>query len=343
MLEELTAFQKRISKLNMKKIRVPDEVFYLYLNMISAIMQQGSTDQMKVCEGNCDHVRKRLAKMNVKDAQSLDRCIHYNYQCGVQYQQFLTFWDGHPCFDIEKQNERVRVFIQRCEAYAKQFYPLTKQFGFYAWDISEAIFLIRCAYTCEYITKHEAGERIRNFVDSARRHFSDFNDYALSYLCGCMYYMMRETNDERLAKKLTKTALRICEYLFFEQDRMWAQTSWLLLSDYFKSLEKIVDKKLKQGNVGCIVSNRISIDDCEIKYFYREKAVNGFYDSGWRFLTGDESEAYLSDAKNVQIFALNTVANVCEKVIPYLDQPIGSAYVLGDDGMFHQLSKEKKQ
>ena len=68
------------------------------------------------------------------------------------------------------------------------------------------------------------------------------------------------------------------------------------------------------GNAGCIVSNRISVDDMPTTYFYREKALNAFPDSGWRFLAGDESEAYLQDAKNAHVFALNTIANVCPEI-----------------------------
>lgn len=341
MLKKLTAFQKRTQKLHLKKERIPNDVFYLYLNMISSIMYQGLTDQMKVCVGDPKKIKDRLTRMNVKDAQSLDGCLHYNYQCGEQYQQFLTFWDGKPCFDIEKQSDRVKTFIRHCEAYAKQFYPLTKRFGFYAWDISEAVFLIRCAYTCEYLSESKAQQRIQYYVDLARRYFTDFNDYAISYLCGCMYYMMRESGNEALAEKLTNTALTVCHYLFFEKDRIWAKTSWLILSDYFKSLKIVEDRGLKQGNAGCIVSNRISVDECSIKYFYREKAISRFPDSGWRFLAGDESEAYLSDAKNAHVFALNTIANVCPDIIPFLDQPVGSAYLLGEDGSYHLLpSKE---
>ncbi len=342
MLKEITKFQKKIQALHLKKERVSDQDFYLYLSIISSVMHQGFSDQLRVCEGDNEKIKRKLAQMNVKDVQSLDGCIHYNYQCGDQYQQFLTFWDGTPCFNIETQKDHVKQYIKRCEAYAKQFCPLTKRFGFYAWDVSEAIFLIRSAYTCGFITVQEAQERIQKQVDTARRYFNDFNEYAISYVCGCMYYMKRESGNELSAKKLAQAALKICDSLFFDNDRIWAKTSWLILSDYFQRLDKVEDKGLTQGNAGCIVSNRISVDDMPTTYFYREKALNAFPDSGWRFLAGDESEAYLQDAKNAHVFALNTIANVCPEIIPFLDQPTGSAYVLGEDGAFRSLTSEEE-
>lgn len=339
MIDTIIDFQKELRQSPMpKKERIPNELFYLYLNMIPSIMNHSLTDQLKVCKGSDKAVKQRLMKMNIKDRTSLDACIRYNYQCGVQYQQFLTFWDGNPCFDIEKQTEKVKAYIRFCEAYAKQFYPLVKRFGFYAWDISESIHCIRCAYTCGYITRNEAAGKIQKYVDLARKYFTNFNDYALSYLCGGMYYMMRESRDEAMVEKLLSASMRICRYLFFEADRLWAKTSWLIQSDYFKELDEIVDKGLNQGNAGCFVSNRISVDGCKIAYFYREKAMTQFPDSGWRFFAGDESEAYLDDPKHAHIFALNTVANACPKVIPFLDMPIGSAFRLAQDGSYQLLS-----
>ena len=118
MLKEITKFQKKIQALHLKKERVPDHAFYLYLSMISSVMHQGYNYQQDLDKVN-EKIKRKLSQMNVKDVQSLDECIHYNYQCGDQYQQFLTFWDGTPCFDIETQKDHVKQFIKRCEVYAK--------------------------------------------------------------------------------------------------------------------------------------------------------------------------------------------------------------------------------
>lgn len=52
MLKEITKFQKKIQALHLKKERVSDRDFYLYLSIISSVMHQGFSDQLRVCEGD---------------------------------------------------------------------------------------------------------------------------------------------------------------------------------------------------------------------------------------------------------------------------------------------------
>ena len=81
------------------------------------------------------------------------------------------------------------------------------------------------------------------------------------------------------------------------------------------------------GNNGCIASNRITVDGQKIGYMYREEPDKAFPDSGWRFFAGDESEEYTDNSDNFHIFNLNTICNYDESIIPYLDAPIGTAYI----------------
>ena len=72
-----------------------------------------------------------------------------------------------------------------------------------------------------------------------------------------------------------------------------------------------------------IVSDRITVDGEKVGFMYREKPEER-EDSGWRFIAGDESQAYIDDEKNSMIFDLNTIANYDEAIIPYLALPVGS-------------------
>jgi hypothetical protein len=58
---------------------------------------------------------------------------------------------------------------------------------------------------------------------------------------------------------------------------------------------------------------------------YREEADNEL-DSGWRFISGGESQAYLDDVANHAIYDVNTIANYDPDIIPFLDAPAGSAF-----------------
>merc|ERR1712166_653832 len=58
---------------------------------------------------------------------------------------------------------------------------------------------------------------------------------------------------------------------------------------------------------------------------YREEP--GFPgDCGWRFFSGDEEEAYISDGENTGIYTVNTVANYDHDIVPYLTTAAPCAY-----------------
>jgi hypothetical protein len=72
---------------------------------------------------------------------------------------------------------------------------------------------------------------------------------------------------------------------------------------------------------------------------YREEPDTEF-DSGWRFLSGLEDDAYVNDLANVGLHDVNTIANYDPAVIPLLDAPPGSAFERDDDGQFVQVDFE---
>lgn len=85
-------------------------------------------------------------------------------------------------------------------------------------------------------------------------------------------------------------------------------------------------RPLLATKMGCIATDRITVDGCKVGFFYREEPVEDLPDTGWRFFAGDESEEYLDDADNSNIYCLNTIANYDRDIIPLLDSEIGSAY-----------------
>ncbi len=82
---------------------------------------------------------------------------------------------------------------------------------------------------------------------------------------------------------------------------------------------------------GCSASDRILVDGAPVGYMYRE-APESPEDSGWCFMAGDESEDYCSDSARWGRYDVNTIANFDIHVVPFLDQPPGSAYVRNPQG-----------
>lgn len=72
----------------------------------------------------------------------------------------------------------------------------------------------------------------------------------------------------------------------------------------------------------CLVSDKITVEGLPVGYMYREDPEEE-NDSGWRFLSGTETQDYIDDPNNSMVFEVNTVANYDASIIPYLNSRLG--------------------
>jgi hypothetical protein len=84
-------------------------------------------------------------------------------------------------------------------------------------------------------------------------------------------------------------------------------------------------KRLATGYGGCFATDLITVEGHKVGFMYRQEPENQ-YDSGWRFLSGKESQQYLDDQDNLAIYDVNTIVNYDSEIIPFLDAPVGSAF-----------------
>jgi hypothetical protein len=91
-------------------------------------------------------------------------------------------------------------------------------------------------------------------------------------------------------------------------------------------------KPLVNNLDSCLCTDRITVDGQPIGFMYREIPDDG-EDSGWRFLSGTETQAYIDDPTNSGLYEVNTIANYDTAIIPYLDAPFGAEFerVAGTD------------
>lgn len=84
-------------------------------------------------------------------------------------------------------------------------------------------------------------------------------------------------------------------------------------------------EQLAEGHGACIASDKITVDGHPVRFMYREEPIHDV-DSGWRFLSGLESEDYMADSANHAFYDCNTIANYDRSIIPYLEEPPGSVF-----------------
>src|SRR5438552_3567442 len=80
---------------------------------------------------------------------------------------------------------------------------------------------------------------------------------------------------------------------------------------------------LAHGRAACMATAMITVEGAKVGYMYREESLD---DSGWVFLAGTESQDYLDDPENFEIYDVNTIASYDPGIIPFLDAPAGSAF-----------------
>lgn len=92
-------------------------------------------------------------------------------------------------------------------------------------------------------------------------------------------------------------------------------------------------ESLVPGYGACFATDHITLIGHPVGYMYREPPVDE-YDSGWRFFSGNEDDAYLADPDNVAIYDVNTIANYDPDIIKFLDAPIGAELERNASGTF---------
>lgn len=90
-------------------------------------------------------------------------------------------------------------------------------------------------------------------------------------------------------------------------------------------------RELVTGQGDCVASDAVTLPGRKVGFMVREApeipAGNGARgDSGWRFFAGDESDAYIANTMNFNIFPVNAIANLDQDIIPLLNSPVGSAF-----------------
>lgn len=79
------------------------------------------------------------------------------------------------------------------------------------------------------------------------------------------------------------------------------------------------------GHGGCFATDRITVDGYPVRFMYRDAPDNEL-DSGWRFMSGFEDDAYMDNPDNHGIYDVNTIANYDPSIVPFLGEPEGSVF-----------------
>ena len=273
----------------------------------------------------------------ITDKESMVEFCNKELRCHSQYLDFEGFWEGRPPFDLSQLNRGGLEFFQVARDFSAQFYPIVGHKGYLAWDISECVGHLRAGYACGLLTREEFDEMAEHWIVQAQI-FEDWTDFAVSLVCGELYWDFRggsklpELNKglelwTRLVSMLLNDGAAWASGLWYVPPRkkefgLWPPEFKLYLTDW-------------EGPSGCFATDHITVLGKKVGWCYREQPTEGRPDSGWRFFSGEESEDYVNDAQNTEVYDLNTICNYDPDILPLLTAPVGTAYMRGPDGKFH--------
>lgn len=273
----------------------------------------------------------------ITDKESMVEFCNKELRCHSQYLDFEGFWEGRPPFDLSQLNGGGLEFFKTARDFSAQFYPIVGHKGYLAWDISECVGHLRAGYACGLLTREEFDEMAEHWIVQAQI-FEDWTDFAVSLVCGELYWDFRggsklpELNKglelwTKLVSILLNDGAAWASGLWYVPPRkkefgLWAPEFKLYLTDW-------------EGPNGCFATDHITVLGKKVGWCYREQPTEGRPDSGWRFFSGEESEDYVNDARNTEVYDLNTICNYDPDILPLLTAPVGTAYMRRPDGKFH--------
>lgn len=80
------------------------------------------------------------------------------------------------------------------------------------------------------------------------------------------------------------------------------------------------------NNFGYVLATKMLVDNKrKVRFMYCEESDNPD-DSGWRFFCGDEDQEYTDNPDNIGIYDINTILEIDNTILPYLNSNPGSAF-----------------
>lgn len=257
-------------------------------------------------EADAAKAREHLHQMyGISDRSSLLEACRREFSSSTQYEQFLSFWVGAPLMDLKDLTEEGRRFFLECRDSAQVFYPILGEKGFYAWDINEKIGLCRKAVACGILSEEEFWELTDPWVRQAQVFYHSFQEYAVSCLCGAVYFMRMYEED---LESFFQLNLNLVRHLF-APGGVWQKNGW-----YVPQKREWAD--LLGVNPGCLITKK-ALQEERIGYMYREQALEDFPDSGWRFFVGDETEEYINEVENISMIGFSDICNIDPTILAY--------------------------
>lgn len=219
-------FVERINELSFDKAKEWNnenkEEFAILLSAPSCFIHNWNLNYMEIDNVDMKEIDDILQSLNIEDKNGIYEYYEYWFDntAGADYEQFKSFWDGHPCFELEELTSDGQEAFTACEKFAVYFKDIIGAGGFYGWDFSEIVQVIRMGFMKGWLNYEEAGLLLEQVADGAYQKFNSWKEFAISFICGGTYSaykdcgFLNEEFDEKSAYESFDTLCNVVQELF---------------------------------------------------------------------------------------------------------------------------------
>ena len=153
-----------------------------------------------------------------------------------------------------------------------------------------------------------------------------------------MWVEITEINGEKFKGRLDNHPFYLHE--LYAGDELVFEHKHIIDHDLEMSEPNLVDKYYDR----CFVTNKVLYDNAPINYIYREEPMENdeerdYVDTGWRILSGDESDEYMDDSENISLVSLGAVLSRDDSFIELLESEIGTSFERNENGIFEKINE----
>lgn len=151
-----------------------------------------------------------------------------------------------------------------------------------------------------------------------------------------MWVQITEVNEEKFKGKLDNHPFYLHE--LHAGDEIDFEHKHIIDHDLELTEPNLVDKYYDR----CFVTKKILQENAPVNYIYREEPMEDdqdrdYVDTGWRILSGDESQEYMDNPENISLVSLGAVLSKDDSFIDLLESEIGTSFERNKDGIFEKI------
>lgn len=264
-----------------------------------------------------------------------------NNEWGIAFENLSSELVEHYIIIDRKGTELVRKIIKLCKLDKKWEFDLRRinSLGYKtgSWKLTDSEQLAKKHKYTFYKPSREITKNLK-VGNIAKLTFEFDSSNSEHPSAERMWVEITEINGEKFKGKLDNHPFYLHE--LYAGDEIVFEHKHIIDHDLELSEPNLVDKYYDR----CFVTNKILYENAPINYIYREEPMKkdeerDYVDTGWRILSGDESDEYMNDSENISLVSLGAVLSRDDSFIELLKSEIGKSFERNKNGIFEEIKE----